>query len=122
MADIKERKIRRLMRHARVRKKVSGTVEKPRLVIYKSLKHLYVQVVDDSKGETITGLSTLNPVLRDKVTGRKKSEIAIELAKAVCAKLRDHSISAVVFDRNGYLYHGTVKAFAEAVREEKLLA
>lgn len=122
MADIKNKREKRLMRHMRVRKNVFGTAERPRLVIFKSLKHLYAQIVDDNKGETITAVSTLGQPLKDKVGGLKRPELAVELAKAICVKLRERSISAVVFDRNGYLYHGTVKAFAEAVREEKLLA
>jgi large subunit ribosomal protein L18 len=121
MADIKNKKERRIMRHVRVRKNVFGTAERPRLVIFKSLKHLYAQIVDDEKGVTITGVSTLSPEFREKCANMSRTQMAEVVGKAVSQKIREREIQSVVFDRNGYKYHGVVKTLAEAVRAEKLL-
>jgi len=121
MADIKDIVARRVMRHRRVRKKVYGTAQRPRLVVFKSLKHLYAQVVDDDSQTTLTGASTLSPEIRKAVSGKSRSERAQEVGKLIVSRMKDKSIQEVVFDRNGYPYHGIVKAIAEAVRNEKLL-
>jgi large subunit ribosomal protein L18 len=114
---IKTRADRRGRRHRRVRAKVSGTSQRPRLVVYRSLNHVEGQVVDDLAGRTLVGLSTLNPDLRARKTELTKTEQSREAGKALAEKARELGITAVVFDRGGYLYHGRVKAFAEGARE-----
>ena len=101
----------------RIRQKVGGTAARPRLAVFKSLKHIYVQVIDDASGKTLVAAST-----RDKDAGTKGSNAAA--AKAVGAliakKAKDKGIKQVVFDRGGYLYHGNIKALADAARENGL--
>lgn len=122
MSDIKNRKERRQIRHSRVRKVVSGTAEKPRLVVFKSARHLYAQVIDDAASRTIVGASTLSPEIRGASEGKSRLELAEAVGKLISQRCKDKSIGQVVFDRNGYRYHGIVKAIAEAVRSENLLA
>jgi len=110
------RSIERIKRHRRIRKKVRGTSERPRLCVTKTLHHLYALVVDDTTGRTLAQLSTLDPEIRDQVSGPN-----IEAAKKLGALMAKRAVSeggeAVVFDRGGYPYHGVVAAFAEACRE-----
>ncbi|RMG85637.1 MAG: 50S ribosomal protein L18 [Candidatus Dadabacteria bacterium] len=110
----------RLARKKRVRKKIRGTPERPRLTVYKSLKHIYAQIIDDSTGRTLVAASTVARDLRGdlKSTGNLEAARAVGLAIGRKALARD--ITRVVFDRNGYLYHGKVKALAEAAREAGL--
>jgi len=122
MADIKNKRERRLIRHARVRKSVSGSAQMPRLVVFKSARHLYAQVIDDATSHVITGASTLSPEIAKASDGRSRVQLAEDLGKLVAKRCRDKSVEAVVFDRNGYRYHGIVKAIAETVRAENLLA
>jgi large subunit ribosomal protein L18 len=114
---IKTRRDRRDRRHRRVRAKVTGTSQRPRLVVYRSLNHVEGQVVDDVDGRTLVGLSTLNSELRARKAELTKTEQSREAGKALAEKARELGITAVVFDRGGYLYHGRVKAFAEGARE-----
>ena len=116
---IKTRRDRRLRRHRRVRGKVNGTGERPRLVVYRSLNHLEGQVVDDVQGRTLVGLSTLAPSIRERkaAEGLTKTDLSRAAGKALAEKAREMGITSVVFDRGGYLYHGRVKAFAEGARE-----
>jgi large subunit ribosomal protein L18 len=116
---LKTRRYQRLRRHARVRRKVQGTAERPRLVVYRSLKQMQGQVVDDGQGVTLFGLSTLAPELRERrgEDGMTKTELARAAGKLLAERAREKGITAVVFDRGGYLYHGRVKAFAEGARE-----
>ena len=105
-------------RHARVRKKVTGTPERPRLAVFRSEHHIYAQVIDDSTGKTIAAASTLSPELKD---GKgKKKERAKEVGKLLARKCQDAKVGAVVFDRNGFNYHGRVAAVAEGAREAGL--
>ncbi len=110
-----------LRRHIRLRKKVSGTAERPRLSVYRSLHHIYAQVIDDAKGVTLVAASTVEPELRDKL---KNSGGNIEAAKAVglaiAKKALEKGITKVVFDRGGQIYHGRVAALASAARESGL--
>ena len=101
---------RRYRRHLRVRKKVSGTSERPRLVIRRSLKHIYAQLVDDTASRTLMTVSSQD------VEG-KKTEKSIEVGKRIAARAKEAGIARVVFDRAGYRYHGRVKALADAARE-----
>jgi large subunit ribosomal protein L18 len=100
----------RYRRHLRVRKRVSGTAERPRLVVFRSLKHIYAQLVDDSTSRTLAMVSD------HKLTG-KKSEKSTEVGKLIAQKAKDAGYSSVVFDRAGYKYHGRVKAVADGARE-----
>ena len=101
----------RQRRHLRVRKKVSGTAGRPRLVVFRSDKHIYAQLVDDDAGRTIATVSSL------KVSEGKKSDKAAEVGKQVAVIAKDRGITRVVFDRGGYKYHGRVKAVADGARE-----
>jgi large subunit ribosomal protein L18 len=122
MADRQDKLERRKMRHRRVRKKISGTKAQPRLVVFKSLKHIYAQVVDDETQICLTGASTLSPEIRETVSGKTRTEKAREVGKLIVQRMKKCEIGSVVFDRNGYLYHGVVKELAEMVRAEKLLS
>ena len=115
----KSRLWRRLKRHRRVRKKVWGTADRPRLVVFRSLKNVEGQIIDDDAGRTIAGLSTLHAELRDfKAEGRnRRVEHAFAAGKLLGEKARAGGIEAVVFDRGGYQYHGRVAAFAEGARK-----
>lgn len=115
---------RDIKKNARFRKKkhinkvVSGTAERPRLVVFKSLKHIYAQLVDDVNQKTITGMSSLSKELQDEIQSSKnKLDVAKIIGKSIGKKAQDMKIESVVFDRNGYLYHGRVKAVADGARE-----
>jgi large subunit ribosomal protein L18 len=111
------REEKRLRRHRRVRGKVQGTAERPRLVVHRSLNHLEGQVVDDVAGRTLVGVSTNAPELREQRGERNKTEQSRAAGRALAEKARAAGVTRVVFDRGGYLYHGRVKAFAEGARE-----
>jgi large subunit ribosomal protein L18 len=107
----------RYKRHRRVRFKVSGTDSRPRLCVYRSLNHIYAQVIDDSQGHTLVSASTNEPEIRGDASGKSKTGRA-EMAGLMLAKrATDKGISQVTFDRGGYKYHGRVKALAEAARQ-----
>lgn len=107
----------RRKRHARVRRKVYGTAERPRLNVFRSLSHIYAQVIDDDAGRTLVSASTLDRELRDKVKGMSKTEQARLVGALVAKRALAKGIKQVVFDRGGYPYHGRVRALAEASRE-----
>ncbi len=109
-----DRKMERARRHARVRTKISGTAERPRLCVYRSNTNLYVQVIDDVAGNTLVSASTLD---KDVKTKHANKEAAKELGTLIAKKAADKKIETVVFDRGGYIYHGVVKELAEAARE-----
>jgi large subunit ribosomal protein L18 len=113
-----ERREGRLKRHRRVRKKIHGTAERPRLSLYRSNKHLMLQVIDDDKGVTLVSASSNEPALRALGGGTVGSATA--LGKTVADRAKAAGINKVVFDRGGYLYHGRVAAVAEAAREAGL--
>jgi large subunit ribosomal protein L18 len=108
-------------RKARVRGKVSGTKERPRLTVFRSARHIYVQAVADDLGKTLVEASTLTPELREKTGKIKKSEAAKEVGKLVAERLKAIGIEKAVFDRGRFLYHGRVKALADAAREVGLI-
>src|SRR5215213_4289080 len=114
---VKTREQRRERRHRRVRAKVNGTAERPRLVVHRSIHHVEGQVVDDVSGRTLVGLSTLDAALREKRGEMNKTEASHAAGKALAEKARELGVTRVVFDRGGYVYHGRVKAFAEGARE-----
>ena len=115
----KSRRVQRERRHRRIRKKVWGTAERPRLVVFRSLRNIEGQLVDDDAGATILGLSTLDAGLRDEAPegDHPRIEKAKAAGKALAEKALERGIESVVFDRGGYKYHGRVKAFAEGARE-----
>ncbi len=112
---VKRNEVRRRV-HARIRQKVHGTAERPRLNVYRSLNHIYAQVIDDNQGITLAAASTVTTKLK---TGGNL-EAAREIGKVVAARAKEKGIAKVVFDRGGYLYHGRIKALAEAAREAGL--
>ncbi len=120
MAKVNPRPAARLRRQARVRKKVQGCAERPRLCVFRSTAHIYAQVIDDVKGATLAAVSTLSPELKDKLQGLKKAEAAKAVGQAIAALLKEKGCQKVVFDRNGFLYHGRVKALSEGAREAGL--
>jgi large subunit ribosomal protein L18 len=106
----------RLRRHRRIRKRLSGTPARPRLSVFRSLKHIYAQVIDDTRGITLVAASSVEPALRAAGQGQKKTERARAVGELVARRALERGIEKVVFDRGGYLYHGRVKALAEAAR------
>lgn len=110
----------RLRKHVRVRKKISGTPEKPRLCVFRSSKHIYAQIIDDTKGTTLVAASTLDPALKGKLEGTGNKTAAREVGKLIGSKAVEKGIKQVVFDRGGYIYHGRVKELAEGAREAGL--
>lgn len=110
----------RLKRKGRIRKKISGSPERPRLSVFRSARHIYAQIIDDQQGATLVAVGTLSPELKDKLAGLKKSEAAREVGKLLAGKAKSKGIEQVVFDRNGFLYHGRVKSLAESCREHGL--
>ncbi len=115
----KSRALQRQRRHWRVRNKVEGTAERPRLVVSRSLKNIEGQIVDDSAGKTLLGVSTLSPSLRDfSAEGdNRRTEHAFAAGKLLAERAKEQGIVSVVFDRGGYKYHGRVKAFADGARD-----
>jgi len=107
----------RLRRHTRVRKKISGTAETPRLSVYRSLNHIYAQVIDDVKGVTICSASTMDKEVKAEIANATKVEAAKIVGKKVAERAMAKGVKAVVFDRGGYLYTGRVQALADGARE-----
>ncbi|HNT74816.1 MAG TPA: 50S ribosomal protein L18 [Anaerolineae bacterium] len=112
-----DRRAARLRRHAHIRKTVHGTPERPRLNVFRSLSHIYVQVIDDTTGNTLAAASTIDRELREQMAGLSKVEQAQVVGKTVAKRALSKGITMVVFDRGGYKYHGRVKALADAARE-----
>jgi large subunit ribosomal protein L18 len=107
-------------RKLRIRRKIQGTSERPRLSVFRSLKHIYAQVVDDVAGKTLAHASTLSKDVKPQAGDATKSDAAKLVGKTIAAQLKAKGVTKVVFDRNGYLYHGRIKALAEAAREAGL--
>ena len=110
----------RIRRHKRLRKKIIGSKKRPRLSIHRSLRNLYVQFIDDINGKSLCSISTLDPEVKKKIKyggGRKAAQV---LGEAAATLAKSKSISKVVFDRGGYIYHGRIKTFAESARENGL--
>jgi large subunit ribosomal protein L18 len=111
----------RLKRKKRVRSRIQGTPERPRLNIFRSLKHIYVQAVVDTTGQTLASASTMSPELRGTLKSAGNVEAAKRVGELIAKKCLEKGIPKVVFDRNGYLYHGRIKALAEAARASGLI-
>jgi large subunit ribosomal protein L18 len=116
----KERRVARKKRQTRVRKKVTGSVERPRLCVFRSSKHIYAQIVEDISGVTLVAASTISKGIDDSVKYSGNVEAAKVVGKQIAERALAKDIKQVVFDRNGFLYHGRVKALADAAREAGL--
>lgn len=108
---------RRFTRHLRVRKKLAGSVARPRLAVFRSLAHIYAQVIDDGAGRTLVQASDLDAELRSQVKGKNKTQVATVVGALVAKRAKERGVETVVFDRGGFKYHGRVKALADAARE-----
>ncbi|GFE71601.1 50S ribosomal protein L18 [Chroococcus sp. FPU101] len=107
-------------RHRRIRKKVNGTSERPRLCVFRSNNHIYAQVIDDTAQHTLAAASTLEPALKEKLSTGANCEASAEVGRLVAQRALEQGIEQVVFDRGGNLYHGRIKSLAEAAREAGL--
>jgi large subunit ribosomal protein L18 len=116
----KEKLTKKTGRHERIRKKVRGVIERPRLSIYRSLKNIFCAIVDDSIGKTLLTVSTLDKELRKQVKYGGNVKAAVALGSLLAQKAKAKGINKVCFDRGGYIYHGRIKALAEAARKEGL--
>ena len=118
--SVRDSKAIQKIRHRRVREKVTGTISRPRLCVFRSLNHIHAQLVDDSKGQTLVSMSTLDSQVRSKTDGMGKSKKAELVGTLLAEKALNEGIKQAVFDRGGYKYHGRVKALAEAARKAGL--
>ncbi|MEO6954270.1 MAG: 50S ribosomal protein L18 [Polyangia bacterium] len=107
-------------RKAHIRKKVNGTAERPRLSVFRSSKHMYAQIVDDEKHETLVAVSTLDEKIAAELKGLNKVDRAKKIGAAIAERAKSKGVEKVVFDRNGFIYHGRVMALADAAREAGL--
>ncbi len=114
------RETARQKRKKRIRKRIFGTEQRPRLSVFRSAKHIYAQIVVDSTGSTILAASTLSPEIRVEIGDMKKSDAAKKVGEWIGRKAAEKNIRKVVFDRNGFLYHGRIKALADGARESGL--
>ena len=117
MADIRDKRAALVRRHRSVRRRVMGTPQRPRLCVYRSLKHIYAQVIDDLSGRTLATASTLSEGLRGGLKGTGNCAAAAKVGELIAARAREAGIQAVCFDRGGRKYHGRIKALAEAARK-----
>lgn len=109
--------VARLQRHQRIRRNIHGTAARPRLNVFRSLQHIYAQVIDDDMGNTLVAASTVDPDLREQLDGLNKSQQATRVGQLVAQRALAKDIKQVVFDRGGYPYHGRIKALADGARE-----
>lgn len=121
MAPARTTREARQRRHLRVRTKVAGTAERPRLSVFRSANHIYAQLVDDVAGRTLASASSLEPGVRESLKGMNKVEKAAAIGKLLSERAMEKGIKEVVFDRGGYLYHGRVESLAKGAREGGLL-
>lgn len=118
--DREEKTWRRKRRHLRIRKKVFGNAERPRLCVFRSNKHIYAQIIDDTRGETLVAASSLDPALSAEMAKGSDVKAAYQVGKLLGEKALARGVRSVVFDRSGYKYHGRVKALADGAREAGL--
>lgn len=114
---LKDKRLARLRRKRRIRKKISGVTSRPRLSVFRSARHIYAQIIDDSEGHTLVSASTLDPELRSESKADGKITKATEVGKLIAQRALAKGIKKVVFDRGGFIYHGRVKALAEGARK-----
>jgi len=120
MSKTNPKVLARARRKAHIRKVVVGTSERPRLCVFRSARHIYAQVIDDSRGHTVASASTLSAELRSTVDGTGNKAAAAQVGKLLASRALAAGVVAVCFDRNGFLYHGRVKALADGAREQGL--
>ena len=119
ISQIKRKAIRE-KKHLRIRKNIVGTAQKPRLTVFRSLKHIYAQIIDDTKGTTLVSASTLEAPLKGTLESTSDQAAAKQVGEAIAKKALEQGITEVIFDRGGYVYHGRVQAVAEGAREAGL--
>ena len=117
MGTLHRKKAQQIRRKKRVRKKIFGTSERPRMSVFRSAKHIYVQVIDDNKGATLAAASSLSPELKKDLDGLNKKDIAKKVGELAAKRCLDAKVTTVVFDRNGFMYAGRIAAVADAARE-----
>lgn len=120
MISVIDKNSKRVVRHKRVRTKISGTSQRPRLSVYRSLNEIYAQIIDDTTGKTLCSASTLDSEVKGKLDGKTKTEQAKVVGQLIAKRALSKKIEEVVFDRGGYIYIGRVQALAEAAREAGL--
>jgi large subunit ribosomal protein L18 len=120
MDKAKEKRLARQRRHARVRRRVHGTPERPRLTVFRSLKHIHAQVIDDTQGYTLVAASTLDAEVRSQLADKDKSAQAAVVGEVLARRALEAGVERIVFDRSGYKYHGRVKSLADAARKAGL--
>ena len=121
MAIKNKKEVSRQRRKRSIRSRIRGTAARPRLSVFRSNKHIYAQVIDDVSGATIASASSQTAGVREQLDGKKKTEVAELVGQAIAALCKDKKIETVVFDRNGFIYHGRVKAVAEGARSGGLI-
>ncbi|MEJ2165628.1 MAG: 50S ribosomal protein L18 [Desulfobacterales bacterium] len=121
MGSMNVRQQSRLRRQQRIRRKIRGTAQRPRLSVFRSARHLYAQIIDDEQGRTLMAASTLDSQLKDALRSEKKVAAAKLVGKLIGERALDKGIKQVVFDRNGFLYHGRIKSVSEGAREAGLI-
>jgi len=114
------RKLSRINRHVRIKGKINGTESRPRLAVFRSLNHVYAQVIDDTKGNTLVTASSLDSEIKSQADGKKKVGVAEMVGALVAKRAMEKGISQVAFDRGGFQYHGRIKAVGEAARKQGL--
>ena len=120
MARVRNPRSMRIVRHKRTRRKIEGTAYRPRLTLFRSLNHIYAQVIDDSQGRTLAAASSLDAEIRESKDSQPKSSVSTMVGALLARRAREKGVERVVLDKGGYKYHGRVKAFAEAAREAGL--
>jgi len=120
LSSLAQKKVARLKRQTRVRKKITGSTARPRLNVFKSARHIYAQLIDDTTGATLVAASTVEIAVAEGLSYTGNIEAATKVGAAIAKKALEKEITSVVFDRNGFLYHGRIKALAEAARENGL--
>lgn len=121
MSRQRTRKSMRLMRHARVRRKLTGTADRPRLSVFRALNHVYAQIIDDGEGSTLAAASSVEGEVRRGKDGMSKTEVSRVVGRLLADRAKERGVTTVVFDRGGYKYHGRVKALADALRKEGIV-
>ncbi len=118
MGTKSKKQLARLRRRKHIRKNIYGTAEKPRLSVFRSLKHIYIQVIDDESGRTLASASTLEKELKETLKGLNKFDQAAKVGEMLAERMLEKSIKKAVFDRGGYLYHGRLNSLANSIREK----
>lgn len=121
MSEMRDPRAQRKRRHLRVRRRLGGTPQRPRLAVFRSLNHIYAQVIDDAQGHTLVTASSLDSEVRGQRNGQGKTQVARLVGNLLAQRAQERGIAQVVFDRGGFKYHGRVKALADAAREKGLV-